>query len=92
MNDTIKDVLNILQSLGINPGTLGPDKLSRLINICSSITDPSQISQETTKQIIDTIGITTVDKKTKPKKSVKIGRNEPCICESGLKYKKCCGK
>lgn len=22
----------------------------------------------------------------------KIGRNEPCICGSGKKYKKCCGK
>lgn len=22
----------------------------------------------------------------------KIGRNEPCNCGSGLKYKKCCGK
>lgn len=22
----------------------------------------------------------------------KIGRNEPCPCGSGLKYKKCCGK
>lgn len=22
----------------------------------------------------------------------KIGRNEKCICNSGLKYKKCCGK
>lgn len=25
-------------------------------------------------------------------KSEKIGRNEPCPCNSGLKYKKCCGK
>ncbi|WP_175438480.1 SEC-C metal-binding domain-containing protein [Fusibacter sp. 3D3] len=25
-------------------------------------------------------------------KQEKIGRNEPCICGSGLKYKKCCGK
>lgn len=24
--------------------------------------------------------------------SVKIGRNEPCVCGSGKKYKKCCGK
>jgi uncharacterized protein YecA (UPF0149 family) len=24
--------------------------------------------------------------------SVKIGRNDPCPCGSGLKYKKCCGK
>jgi len=22
----------------------------------------------------------------------KVGRNEPCVCGSGLKYKKCCGK
>ncbi|MCL2761377.1 MAG: YchJ family protein [Desulfuromonadales bacterium] len=27
-----------------------------------------------------------------PATSNKIGRNEPCPCGSGLKYKKCCGK
>lgn len=27
---------------------------------------------------------------TYKRKSPKIGRNEPCPCESGLKYKKCC--
>jgi len=26
------------------------------------------------------------------KEDVKIGRNDPCICGSGKKYKKCCGK
>ena len=26
-----------------------------------------------------------------PVKSEKIGRNDPCICGSGKKYKKCCG-
>ncbi len=26
------------------------------------------------------------------KKSKKVGRNEPCPCGSGIKYKKCCGK
>ncbi|MDD2496073.1 MAG: SEC-C metal-binding domain-containing protein, partial [Bacilli bacterium] len=30
--------------------------------------------------------------KTAPKKSQKIGRNEPCPCGSGRKYKQCCGK
>ena len=30
--------------------------------------------------------------KSKPKKSVKIGRNDPCPCGSGKKYKQCCGK
>jgi uncharacterized protein YecA (UPF0149 family) len=26
------------------------------------------------------------------KKQPKIGRNEPCPCGSGKKYKKCCGR
>lgn len=30
--------------------------------------------------------------KRKPKKVAKIGRNEPCPCGSGKKYKQCCGK
>ena len=29
--------------------------------------------------------------KTKKTRQVKIGRNSPCICGSGIKYKKCCG-
>lgn len=27
-----------------------------------------------------------------PLKSTKVGRNEPCPCQSGKKYKKCCGR
>ena len=30
--------------------------------------------------------------KSAPKKSEKIGRNDPCPCGSGKKYKQCCGK
>lgn len=30
--------------------------------------------------------------KSKPITAIKIGRNDPCTCGSGLKYKKCCGK
>ncbi|TXK92027.1 hypothetical protein FVE24_02955, partial [Parageobacillus sp. SY1] len=31
--------------------------------------------------------------KRKPyRKAVRIGRNDPCICGSGKKYKHCCGK
>ncbi|MDH5187364.1 MAG: YchJ family protein [Rhodospirillaceae bacterium] len=29
--------------------------------------------------------------KSPPRQSTKIGRNEPCPCGSGKKYKKCCG-
>jgi hypothetical protein len=31
-------------------------------------------------------------RKSKMAVSSKVGRNEPCPCGSGLKYKKCCGK
>ena len=31
-------------------------------------------------------------KKQQPKRTQKIGRNDPCICGSGKKYKNCCGK
>ena len=31
-------------------------------------------------------------KKQSPKRVQKIGRNEPCVCGSGKKYKNCCGK
>ena len=31
-------------------------------------------------------------KKSQPKRVKKIGRNDPCPCGSGKKYKQCCGK
>lgn len=35
--------------------------------------------------------IDSVQPQVQPKKNRKVGRNEPCICGSGNKYKKCCG-
>ena len=32
-----------------------------------------------------------VDPKGPPRKAVNVGRNDPCPCGSGKKYKKCCG-
>jgi preprotein translocase subunit SecA len=47
--------------------------------------------KEQTKKIITNDSEEKVTKK-KPKKSKKVGRNEPCPCGSGKKYKQCCGK
>lgn len=33
-----------------------------------------------------------IEKQAPPQKKVKVGRNDPCPCGSGKKYKKCCGK
>ncbi len=46
------------------------------------------------KQVVKGEAVTdnTKTKKATPKKVNKIGRNEPCPCGSGKKYKNCCGK
>lgn len=33
----------------------------------------------------------TMNPKSKPRQVTKVGRNDPCPCGSGLKFKKCCG-
>ena len=45
------------------------------------------------KQVVKKV-ITNESKETKKvtKKSTKVGRNDPCPCGSGKKYKQCCGK
>ncbi|MBO5141598.1 MAG: SEC-C domain-containing protein, partial [Clostridia bacterium] len=46
--------------------------------------------KEVTKNKITNDGKDTA--KAAPKKSQKVGRNDPCPCGSGKKYKQCCGK
>ena len=55
----------------------------------------SQITQNIERKEVSKKQITNDGKdhvKQAPKKSKKIGRNDPCPCGSNLKYKHCCGK
>jgi len=55
----------------------------------------AEIRQNTErKEVIKGTAVTdsTKTKKATPKKVVKVGRNDPCPCGSGKKYKQCCGK
>lgn len=52
-----------------------------------------EVKREQQAQITGTSGATDGSEKKRPvKKERKIGRNEPCPCGSGKKYKHCCGK
>jgi len=54
-------------------------------DLVSQLTDPSPMAQQSHGRA--------EQKKLKPiVNSQKIGRNDPCICGSGKKYKQCCGK
>ncbi|MOA02693.1 hypothetical protein D3C78_1221590 [compost metagenome] len=53
---------------------------------------PSEIRAFTGQPRLQPTSPVTPAKGDKPAQARKIGRNEPCPCGSGLKYKKCCGK
>ncbi len=54
------------------------------------------IENDKPEDITDVERLQNPDKKSLNQPSItfppKIGRNAPCMCGSGLKYKKCCGK
>ena len=41
---------------------------------------------------LDKINAAVRNPETKEVRVLKVGRNEPCPCGSGKKYKKCCGR
>ena len=43
-------------------------------------------------QILEQVILLSVEIAREGREGRKIGRNEPCPCGSGKKYKKCCGK
>ena len=91
--NSIKHLLPLLQQFGISPDQLGPDKLQRLMKITDKIEDPSRITEQDVTKILDIIGVNFNNTPRSPKKrGQKIGRNAPCPCNSGSKWKKCCGK
>ena len=51
------------------------------------------VQREQQMQIVSTNGAGDGSEKQRPvKKGNKVGRNDPCPCGSGKKYKKCCGR
>lgn len=92
-NLDVRSVLPLLQQMGVDPSKLGPDKLERLMKMSDKIKNPDQITPEVVSEITNIFGID-LNGPVQPKKreiSLKISRNEKCPCESGKKWKKCCG-
>lgn len=86
----IKQILPLLQSMGLSPNQLGPEKLAILQQLAETISDPAKLDTEDASKILRSLGVG----KQEPKRSnisKKVKRNENCPCSSGKKYKKCCG-
>jgi len=86
----ISKILPLLNQFGISPDRLGPDRLNKLFELTSNIKNPSQITPILSKQIMNILGVKLNNPKKPIKNKIKIGRNSPCPCKSGKKWKKCC--
>jgi len=91
--DEIIKIIPILQQFGISPESLGPERLEKLMSLADIIKNPSDITPEMSRQMLDALGIGPITPKIQKKNTTaKIGRNSPCPCGSGKKHKKCCDK
>ena len=61
--------------------------------VLSVIPRPQEIKREAVAKVTSAGFVGSGEKSVKKpvKKDVKVGRNDPCPCGSGKKYKKCCG-
>lgn len=85
---TLSDYLNFLKSVGLDPSKMDQSKLHELQNI-----DPEKMTADDMKKITNLFNIDPqeIARKQQLVPKEKIGRNDPCVCGSDKKYKKCCG-
>ena len=87
----MSSVIPLLRHFGIDLDKLDPDKLEKLMKLSNKFKDTSQNNCDAVSEMRNILGIGLQGpKKTKKTTSLKIGRNDPCPCESGKKWKKCC--
>ena len=60
--------------------------------LCAVLRTEADVKREQKMQPTTTNSGDGTEKNRPVKKGEKVGRNDPCPCGSGLKYKKCCGK
>ena len=60
--------------------------------LCAVLKSEEDVKREQKMKPTETNGGDGSEKNRPVKKAEKVGRNDPCPCGSGLKYKKCCGK
>jgi len=67
------------------------DTISRLFRICI-VSESEFVAASSPSQVVLSHGEEPTKQKTIKRKGKKVGRNDPCLCGSGKKYKKCCGR
>ncbi|MGI6108984.1 MAG: preprotein translocase subunit SecA [Eubacteriaceae bacterium] len=68
------------------------DTVKYLYGLTIKVQPQKPVQQEMNTNESAITGQTDEPANKKPRTTKKVGRNDPCPCGSGLKYKKCCGK
>ena len=88
--------VDFLKTLGLDLDKLSPEELESFQRVTEKL-GKKKLNQKTMLEAIRKAGIDIrkirkkLMQKQKPKESVRIGRNDKCLCDSGKKWKKCCG-
>ena len=85
-----------LKSMGIDVDKLPKDKIEPILQLADSISDPEKMTPQQIQKLQNLLGVTQTaagvqSGKRVPHRRNKIGPNQKCPCDSGKKYKKCCG-
>jgi len=89
--------MELLKSMGLNPENISEETMEKLERVARKLNsnnlNPQQVFSLMAEEGLDPQSLVKQMRgKVEQKVSVRIGRNEKCVCGSGKKYKKCCGK
>jgi len=87
----METIVPILRQFGTSIDKLNFNQTQQLIKIGEKMKSSNSIDIEETREIMDILGISTIKKEHKVKPKRKCKPNELCPCNSGKKFKKCCG-
>jgi len=88
----IRKIMPMLAQFGISSDQLSGEKLNKLMKLTETIKTPSEITPNVAYRVMECLGMSVKGNQIPvKKKGKKIGRNNPCPCGHGKKYKKCCG-
>ena len=87
----METIVPILGQFGTSIDKLNFNQTQQLVKIGEKMKSTNSIDIEETREIMDILGIYTIKKEQKVKPKRKCKPNELCPCNSGKKFKKCCG-
>lgn len=86
------EIVNMIFKIKIQPAQMPTEQESRLTKAAENAIESKTPEKSQNASIMRRESGSQAEKNQTVLKKNKVGRNDPCTCGSGKKYKKCCGK